>query len=435
MKFNKLNAKSIKNVTLASIFALSLGFGVMYASEKINFSIIEQEEDIISEMTDKTLNISFVPTNPDMKNNAKLFAPITQSDVENIEKIQGVKNVKPVDETYNPLAGYAKIDSKSSYVELYGWDESGNDRYRESVEIIYGRNINQADEGQNVIVINMETVNDMQISDAKSLIGTGVEINDSLYEIIGIMNAVISDTRDNSNEVEYASLIPKTTSKEILARANASSNIYTSIMVELEDGVNANSVETLIYSLLYDSHSGINGFYEKNSDYSLPIKLDPTLTIMDNYRKLSMATFIFTTIVALIALVKLFINNLSKKEVEEIIEAEELVKVEEINVSAIETELVEDKNSDAEEIEEVKETKKSVKLNMGLVESASTLLLGAAVSCFISSYYIANMSDSAVFNTSLLTKFIIIVLAIITVLVKLVEKEENIEDILDEELE
>src|SRR5699024_10209016 len=149
--------------------------------------------------------------------------------------------------------------------------------------------------------------------------GTGVEINGSLYEVIGVMNVVLSDKRDNSNEIQYSSLIPKTTSKEVLARANANSSVYGSITIEIADGANINSVESSVYNLLYDNHKDINGYYERDSEYSLPKKLDPTLTILDNYRRLSLLIEVGTILLSVVALFRVFVLN-SKKEILETIE-------------------------------------------------------------------------------------------------------------------
>src|SRR5699024_3017718 len=145
-------------------------------------------------------------------------------------------------------------------------DEKGNDAHKDDIEMIYGRAINSNDVGKNVIVLNMETVNSLQIADAKSSIGTGVEINGSLYEVIDVMNIVLSDKRANCNGIQYSSLIPKTMSKEVLARANANSSVYGSITIEIADGANINSVESSVYNLLYDNHKDINGYYERDSE-------------------------------------------------------------------------------------------------------------------------------------------------------------------------
>lgn len=398
-----LKVKSIRNKVMASVFLLSIGVGAMFVSDKNNIDTIKEEQSVISVMTNKTLNISFVPNNPNMKNNINLFNPINQNDIDNIGKIQGVKSVKPIDKEFNPLSGYAKINSKSSYIELYGIDEKGNDTHKDDIEMIYGRAINANDVGKNVIVLNMETVNSLQIADAKSLIGTGVEINGSLYEVIGVMNVVLSDKRDNSNEIQYSSLIPKTTSKEVLARANANSSVYGSIAIEIADGANINSVESSVYNLLYDNHKDINGFYERDSEYSLPKKLDPTLTILDNYRKLSLLVGVGTILLSVVALFRVFVLN-SKKEIIETVEDD--IDEKEDKEAELESS---DNTVDEENIVEENDT---FSLRNTIIENVSMMLFGFALSYLLSSYYLSSMNIVNLFNISIVSKLLVILVSV-----------------------
>ena len=398
-----LKVKSIRNKVMASVFLLSIGVGAMFVSDKNNIDAIKEEQSVISVMTNKTLNISFVPNNPNMKNNINLFNPINQNDIDNIGKIQGVKSVKPIDKEFNPLSGYAKINSKSSYIELYGIDEKGNDTHKDDIEMIYGRAINANDVGKNVIVLNMETVNSLQIADAKSLIGTGVEINGSLYEVIGVMNVVLSDKRDNSNEIQYSSLIPKTTSKEVLARANANSSVYGSITIEIADVPNINSVESSVYNLLYDNHKDINGFYERDSEYSLPKKLDPTLTILDNYRKLSLLVGVGTILLSVVALFRVFVLN-SKKEIIETVEDD--IDEKEDKEAELESS---DNTVDEENIVEENDT---FSLRNTIIENISMMLFGFALSYLLSSYYLSSMNIVNLFNISIVSKLLVILVSV-----------------------
>ena len=398
-----LKVKSIRNKVMASVFLLSIGVGAMFVSDKNNIDAIKEEQAVISEMTNKTLNISFVPNNPNMKNNINLFNPINQNDIDNISKIQGVKSVKPIDKEFNPLSGYAKINSKSSYIELYGIDEKGNDAHKDDIEMIYGRAINSNDVGKNVIVLNMETVNSLQIADAKSLIGTGVEINGSLYEVIGVMNVVLSDKRDNSNEIQYSSLIPKTTSKEVLARANANSSVYGSITIEIADGANINSVESSVYNLLYDNHKDINGYYERDSEYSLPKKLDPTLTILDNYRRLSLLIEVGTILLSIVALFRVFVLN-SKKEILETIE-------DNIDEKEDKEAELESQNNSVDE-ENIVEKNDAFSLRNTVIENVSMMLFGFALSYLLSSYYLSSMNIVNLFNISIVSKLLVILVSV-----------------------
>lgn len=447
MKGSKIfETKVAKKKITASLFVLAASLGTMFVADNMNIGNIENEQSIISEIANKTLNISFVPNNPYMKNNVKLFNAITKTDVDNIAKIQGVKSVKPIDTEYNPLSGYLKVNSKSSYIELYGMSENGEDKNKDSIEMIYGRSINSNDRGKNVIVLNMETVNALQVPDAKSLIGTGVEINNAMYEVIGIMNVVLADERDNLSELEHSSLIPKSTSKEILARANAKADSYSAITVSIADGANANSVETSIYNLLYQKHEGINGYYERDVEYNLPKKLDPTLTILDNFINYLKVSIIGVLVLSLVAIVKAF--RKTDEDYEELLDLDELEesnnevvevdlevseKVEEIQTveDTVEIESIEkvEKTEDVEQTEEAEktenveqakevedaeelETKKKSTFIKSNRENMLLILCVIVISFMASSYYLSGKNISAIFNISVGIKMVIALISI-----------------------
>lgn len=433
-----MNNKYIKNKIAVSLFVLSMSIGAMFVADKLNIENVVNEQCVISEMTNKTLNISFVPNNPYMKNNVDLFNAITQTDISNIAKIQGVKSVKPISTEYNPLSGYLKINSKSSYVELYGINENGEDINRDNIEMIYGRSINSGDKGKNVIVLNMETINDMQIADAKSLIGTGVEINNTMYEVIGIMNVVLADERDNSSDLIYSSLIPKSTSKEIVARANSKASSYSAITVSVDEGANANAVETSIYNLLYQQHDNINGYYERDVEYNLPKKLEPTLTMLNSFIKYLKVSLFGIILLSLVALIKAFektkqnyedevllnssnSNSLVESKLENVEESEaknvkelDLENEENIGNADAKEELLENKDcleTEVDNPEELKTTRKfyfleSNKWNILII------IFAILISLFVSTYSLSGKSVSNIFNISIWIKILTVVVSI-----------------------
>lgn len=409
---NIFKSVSLKTKVMASVCALSIALGSTLVLDKNNAEIIKEEQSLISEMTNKTLNISFVPNNPNMKNDVNLFSPINDNDIENIGRLQGVKSVKPINSDFNPLNGYAKINNQSSYIELYGMDEKGDDLNKDNIEMLYGRAINTNDVGKNVVVLNMETVNSMQIADARSLIGTGLEINGAIYEVIGIMNVVNIDARDNTNELQYSSLIPKSTSKEVVSRANSSVGIYSSITVQLEEGYNVNAIESSIYNILYGNHENINGYYERDSEYSLPKKLGPTLMILDNFLKLSNLLTYGLIILSFVSLVKVFSVFNNKKDVkneEELEVANEEEKEDEEEDNKVDETTSEDVDNSKENTDSLE---KSNTLKDILIKNISVLVIGLVTSCLLASYYLLDRDMNSLFNISILSKLLVLFISI-----------------------
>lgn len=263
------------------VFAISCLLGFSSAVDRASLEVIQKESTVISDIANRTLNISFTPNNPYMKDNASLYGAITQSDVLNIEKIDGVKSVTvEKDESKNPLSGYLKIGNEASYVYLKGVNE-GKNELPKNITLLHGRYINSSDKGKNVIVLNNKLLSEFKSLETKELLNTGVELNGSIYQVIGIVDVKQSD-EENINDMQEYSFIPKSVEKELMSRVNSASDVYNSISVSLVEDVDINSIETSIYNLLYENHMGIEGYYERDSvSYGVSKKLNGVLLILE----------------------------------------------------------------------------------------------------------------------------------------------------------
>ena len=263
------------------VFAISCLLGFSSAVDRASLEVIQKESTVISDIANRTLNISFTPNNPYMKDNASLYGAITQSDVLDIEKIDGVKSVTvEKDESKNPLSGYLKIGNEASYVYLKGVNE-GKNELPKNITLLHGRYINSNDKGKNVIVLNNKLLSEFKSLEIKELLNTGVELNGSIYQVIGIVDVKQSD-EENINDMQEYSFIPKSVEKELMSRVNSASDVYNSISVSLVEDVDINSIETSIYNLLYENHMGIEGYYERDSvSYGVSKKLNGVLLILE----------------------------------------------------------------------------------------------------------------------------------------------------------
>ena len=263
------------------VFAISCLLGFSSAVDRASLEVIQKESTVISDIANRTLNISFTPNNPYMKDNASLYGAITQSDVLDIEKIDGVKSVAvEKDESKNPLSGYLKIGNEASYVYLKGVNE-GKNELPKNITLLHGRYINSNDKGKNVIVLNNKLLSEFKSLEIKELLNTGVELNGSIYQVIGIVDVKQSD-EENINDMQEYSFIPKSVEKELMSRVNSASDVYNSISVSLVEDVDINSIETSIYNLLYENHMGIEGYYERDSvSYGVSKKLNGVLLILE----------------------------------------------------------------------------------------------------------------------------------------------------------
>lgn len=259
------NLKAHKLRVALTVFWIIIGITSVIIIGSIGNGIKKQIVNSTQNISNQSIGITFHPDDESMNDFIGFMEPINQTDILTIESISGIKKVTPYgkDESYS--FGEAKINNSIAFLELYGFDENGQDENKDKYEIIYGRKFNESDRNKNVIILNQNSASELGIEEQK-LIGKGIELNGNIYEIIGIMSAKEDiDTFGfyEWNPLSYYSMVPKST-LEKLANMNQSSLVsYTGVNIEALKGYNISQVEETIINILKENHPNIKGQYLK----------------------------------------------------------------------------------------------------------------------------------------------------------------------------
>ena len=259
------NLKSHKLRVGLAIFWMIVGITSIILVGSIGNGIKKQIESSTQNISNQSISITFNPNSESMNDFIEFMSPINQSDILTIESISGIKKITPYNHNSSYSYGEATINDASVYIDLYGFDENGNDENKDKYEIVYGRKFNESDKNKNVIILNQDSATELGIEEQK-LIGKGIELNGIIYEIVGIMS--VSDGQDQFgfyewNPLYYYSMIPKSTLERLTIMNQNSSNSYAGLTVEALKGYDINNIGDRILKILNENHPKIQGTYAK----------------------------------------------------------------------------------------------------------------------------------------------------------------------------
>lgn len=279
------NLKAHKLRVAIAIFWIIVGITSVIVIGSIGNGAKKQMSQSTDSMINNKIVINFRANNESMENMLEFMNPISESDVSKIKLLEGVKKVKAGDiDDY--IGGEIEINESRTYVEIYPFNEQGKDSNDGKYQIIHGRDFTQQDENRNVIILNQNSLTELNY-DVEKLVGRAVKLNGEMYEVIGIMYA--DDGVDEFgfytwNPLSYSSLIPKSTIDKASLINKKASNIYTRVEVEAFKGYDLANLEAQVIDLLSTNHPNIDGYYEKEtSDYDMSAEIDMMLSGINKF--------------------------------------------------------------------------------------------------------------------------------------------------------
>ena len=243
------------------VFLTMIGIIIGISSTVIVKSIGDGLSDFVSKSMESTnsnkYQIIFEPENED----SYYMDWFEKQDINDIKNINGVKDVEAISNS-----GFSNMQivnfnffNKTTYAPLTSRIDS--------VEIQYGRNLTESDEGKNRIVINEEVALGLfdKIEDS---IGKGISFNGDIYEIVGV-------TKMSTNLMNYMvsmnCFIPEENFESI-----SSSDFISGIYVYVDPKFDKDTVLDEVTKTLKTNHVSQDGEY-KIQDSSEQVQLLTTI--------------------------------------------------------------------------------------------------------------------------------------------------------------
>ncbi len=247
------------------VFLTMIGIIIGISSVVVVLSIGEGLKVQVSETTGETnankINVSFYPTNPG--EDISSIEPFREEDLYNLEKmdtIEKVKKAKPDnmmgmgDGIYSEASFLGKTASISA--SAYDSENSSPFSSKKTEAVSEGRYFKKSDIENDVIVLTYENAKAL-FEGPKDAIGKAININGTMFEIIGVSEkaegifSIVGDLVQKSSIDRINNLEDKNQSETI-----------NSLDVYILPGYDFESVAEEVKSILENAHPEIDGTYE-----------------------------------------------------------------------------------------------------------------------------------------------------------------------------
>lgn len=240
--FNSIKARKVR--VFLTMIGIIIGISSVVTILSVGDGLKNEISNIMSETSANKYTISFYQ-NSFNSTEGDLIEYFNENDIDEISKVKGVESV-----TKSSGMGGIFSFSEVSYFErnTYLYLDSYKDN---NLDIKYGRGFNMMEDDRKLIVLAEDTAKEL-FGNSRDAVGSAVELNGELYEVIGIN----SKSAAGFIAVEYSYL-----SEENLKTMDSDEEIV-GLDFYLEPGMDVKEVFKEIKEILVLNHSELDGEYE-----------------------------------------------------------------------------------------------------------------------------------------------------------------------------
>lgn len=251
IKNSLANLKGHKLRVFSVVLWIVIGITSVILVTSIGKGLEAEVLETTDKVSDKKVTINFEPTNYNMIGEAMFLEAFTKSDIDYISLMEGVKIVRPTNDEYydyNFYGNEAFVNDKSTFLEIEAYDS------KENYKINYGRELGYDDENRKVILITQQKAMEL-FKNIEDAIGSGITIDNNIYEIVGILS------EDISEEDYQPCIIPKNAYDNMFNKYSYENNEIYSIDIIASEGYNPYEIADKVIMKLKDLHSELDGQY------------------------------------------------------------------------------------------------------------------------------------------------------------------------------
>ena len=249
-----INIRANKVRVFLTMIGIIIGISSVVVILAIGDGVKAYFAETTSELGGNKIEISFYQNN--YEEDLSLLKPITDDDLVMIEEINGVSKVEINKGYYDAsqvpeyISGEAKIFGKSTSIFAQAYESYGEQ------SLLAGRFFEESDVLNDVMVLTYQTALNL-FGTPEEAIGVALNINSTMYEIIGVLEKPASVFEMSYDLVQQASLdrlaMDPTVEDEF---------VPSSLYLYVENGADYDTVIAETIEYLEQAHEGINGSYE-----------------------------------------------------------------------------------------------------------------------------------------------------------------------------
>lgn len=245
------NLKGHKLRVFSVVLWIVIGITSVILVTSIGKGLEAEVLETTDKVNDKKVTINFEPTNYNRVDEPIFVEAFNKSDIDYISLMEGVKIVRPTNDEYydyNFYGNEAFVNDKSTFLEIEAYDS------KENYKINYGRELGYDDENRKVILITQQKAMEL-FKNIEDAIGSGITIDNNIYEIVGILS------EDISEEDYQPCIIPKNAYDNMFNKYSYENNEIYSIDIVASQGYNPYEVADKVILKLKDLHAELDGQY------------------------------------------------------------------------------------------------------------------------------------------------------------------------------
>lgn len=251
IKNSLANLKGHKLRVFSVVLWIVIGITSVILVTSIGKGLEAEVLETTDKVNDKKVTINFEPTNYNMVGEPIFVEAFNKSDIDYISLMEGVKIVRPTNDEYydyNFYGNEAFVNDKSTFLEIIAYDS------KENYKMNYGRELGYDDENRKVILITQQKAMEL-FKNIEDAIGSGITIDNNIYEIVGILS------EDISEEDYQPCIIPKNAYDNMFNKYSYENNEIYSIDIIASEGYNPYEIADKVIMKLKDLHSELDGQY------------------------------------------------------------------------------------------------------------------------------------------------------------------------------
>lgn len=240
--FNSIKARKVR--VFLTMIGIIIGISSVVTILSVGDGLKNEISNIMSETSANKYTISFYQ-NSFNSTEGDLIEYFNENDIDEISKVKGVESVTKSSGMGGIFSFYeVSYFERNTYLYL--------DSYKDNnLDIKYGRGFNMMEDDRKLIVLAEDTAKEL-FGNSRDAVGSAVELNGELYEVIGIN----SKSAAGFIAVEYSYL-----SEENLKTMDSDEEIV-GLDFYLEPGMDVKEVFKEIKEILVLNHSELDGEYE-----------------------------------------------------------------------------------------------------------------------------------------------------------------------------
>ncbi|WAW15702.1 ABC transporter permease [Peptostreptococcus equinus] len=251
---------------------------------------------------------------------SKLVQPFNPSDLQVLSNVKGVKKITP---SAKPIQLFAGFDENMYQAKISFFDKASATgviahNAEKKYKIIEGKSITKEDENRNVIVINNKVKKDL-FKD-KSPLGKGVNINNLVYEVIGVYDLdIVYDRAEKEfrkktsfDAIQPSCIIPKKP-YDILTGAIYQKGEINNLKIDVEDDADVDKVSKEVLKQVNALHPKVSGNYNIQSQSTIQ---ESTEAITKGIDKFVMIITIVSMVVGGVGIMNIMYVSVMERNIE-----------------------------------------------------------------------------------------------------------------------